>query len=118
MEGSGAPHPPPDTENLFDRNAFKLIGFFDDTHTYQTNNPITGVAGFLYREETLPALEKAWSDRTRLLTKPFQASECRDDLLKCDLAAIVAMHRGEGFVSTIEDREFDASALNAHQIVH
>jgi hypothetical protein len=90
-----------------------LIGFFDDTHTHQTETPITGVAGFLYREETLPALEKAWSERTHHLKKPFRAAACRDDSLKCDLARIVAAHRGAGFVSTVEDKEFDAWSRNA-----
>jgi hypothetical protein len=95
-----------------------LSGFFDETEK-QEGKRLTGVGGFLFRKEALSAVQAEIAERTKGLTKPFQAAHCNSQKgefygwdydecqkLLCDIARITAKHRGVGVVCAVDNDDF------------
>lgn len=88
--------------------------FLDETVAHSAPEPITGVAGFLFRDEVLDALRAEWSLQTGHLGGPFHARKHkRHDWLLVDLAKIIAKYRGIGIVCTVVNRDFAEWARTA-----
>ncbi len=92
---------------------------------------VTTVAGFLYDQDGVRQFEDSWRERSKELTKPFRTSECFGGrgqfsgwpmpqrlLLMHDLADIVAKSRMAGFISSVEQGDFDEWARKDPMLRH
>jgi hypothetical protein len=78
-----------------------LTGYFDETKK-QKGPPFTGVGGFLFRKEQIITVQ----NKVALLGEPKSASDTDLETLK-QIAKITADHRGEGFVVTLADNDYE-----------
>ena len=96
-----------------------LTGFIDETEKHEGKR-LTGVGGFLFRKEALSALQTEIAARTRGLSKPFHAAHCNSQkgefygwdydkcqALLCEIAGVVAKHRGIGVICAVDNEDFD-----------
>jgi hypothetical protein len=111
--------------------ALSLTAFFDETQSHN-DDPLTGVAGFLYDRNGIAEFEAKWAKRTHgHLTKPFHTYDCfwgYDDfkgwpepvrhLLMHDLAEIIERTRIAALVAYTYHNEYEEWAADHRRAAH
>lgn len=103
------------------RGSLLFTAFLDGTRLDASGHQAFGLAAVLFSADALPAFELEWVTRLSMAQRPFHATACHAgrgafhgvsrperEILLHDLAAIIAKHRGPGFIGSVKLAAYEA----------